>query len=135
MPYMLLCINKTVNGLLSDEKLDMTDKEFREEYKPLQVPAHFDAEAPVEEQTLYALGQLGSGTADEVVIKIKELLADENAGKDLIAGVHHFLTEWYTKGLLSSTVEENGDMRYSLQKITEANDGRVNPDLLAPGLD
>ncbi len=113
----------------------MTDKEFREEYKPLQVPAHFDAEGTIEDQTLYALAQLGSATADEVVIKVKKLLADENAEKDVIAGVHHALTEWHTKGLLASKTEENGDLRYNLHKITEANDGHVNPDLLAPGLD
>ncbi len=113
----------------------MTDKEFREEYKPLQVPAHFEADATVEEQTLYALAQLGTATADEVVIKIKELQADENDEKDVIAGAHHALTQWHTKGLLTSNVDEKGDLHYSLQKITEANDGHVNPDLLAPGLD
>lgn len=111
----------------------MTDKEFREEYKPLQVPAHFDAEAPIADQTLYALGQLGSATADEVAGKLMDLHNDE-AGKDLIAGVHLILTEWHTKGLIAATDDEGG-LRYSLQKITEANDGHVNPDLLAPGLD
>jgi hypothetical protein len=111
----------------------MTDKEFREEYKPLQVPAHFDAEADISEQTLYALGQLGSATADEVSTKLKEL-HNNDAGKDIIAAVHLILTEWHTKGLIAAA-DENGGLRYSLQKITEANDGHVNPDLLAPGLD
>jgi hypothetical protein len=111
----------------------MTDKEFREEYKPLQVPAHFEAEAPITEQTLYALGQLGSATADEVATKLKEL-HNNSVGKDLIAGVHQALTEWHTKGLIAAA-DEDGGLRYSLQKVTEANDGHVNPDLLAPGLD
>ncbi|MGY3211578.1 hypothetical protein [Mucilaginibacter sp. HD30] len=111
----------------------MTDKEFREEYKPLNVPAHFDAAAAIEDQTLYALGQLGNATADEVAAKLMDLHNDA-AGKDLIAGVHHILTEWHTKGLIAAT-DEDGGLRYSLQKITEANDGHVNPDLLAPGLD
>lgn len=111
----------------------MTDKEFREEYKPLQVPAHFDAKATMADQTLYALGQLGSATADEVSTKLKELHNGE-AGKDLIAGVHQTLTEWHTKGLIAA-VDDDGGLCYSLQKITEANNGHVNPDLLAPGLD
>ncbi|MFD0749963.1 hypothetical protein ACFQZS_07410 [Mucilaginibacter calamicampi] len=111
----------------------MTDKEFREEYKPLQVPAHFDKTASIADQTLYALGQLGSATADEVAGELMNLHSDE-AGKDLIGGVHLILTEWHTKGLIAAT-DENGDLHYSLQKITEANDGHVNPDLLAPGLD
>lgn len=111
----------------------MTDKEFREEYKPLQVPAHFDAESSIADQTLYALGQLGTATADEVAGKLMELHNDE-AGKDLIGGVHNILTEWHSKGLIAVT-NEDGGLRYSLQKITEANDGHVNPDLLAPGLD
>jgi len=112
----------------------MTDKEFREEYKPLQVPAHFEAEASVHDQTLYALGQLGSATADEVCAKLKELHNNE-AGKELVGEVHSLLTEWHSKGLVASTTAENGDLHYGLQKITEANDGHVNPDLLAPGLD
>ena len=111
----------------------MTDKEFREEYKPLHVPAHFDGRAPIADQTLYALGQLRNGTADEVVNKLKELHSMD-AGKDIIASVHSLLTEWHTKGLIAAA-DENGGLRYSLQKITEANDGHVNPDLLAPGLD
>ncbi len=111
----------------------MTDKEFREEYKPLQVPAHFDENASMDEQTLYALGQLGSATADEVVNKIKEL-HEKDAGKDVIAEVHANLTEWHTKGLIAAT-DEGGGLRYNLQKVTEANDGNVDPDLLAPGLD
>ena len=111
----------------------MTDKEFREEYKPLQVPAHFNAQADLTEQTLYALGQLGHATADEVISKLKELHG-KDAGKDAIAQVHTQLTEWHTKGLIAATDDEGG-LRYSLQKVTEANDGHVNPELLAPGLD
>lgn len=112
----------------------MTDKEFREEYKPLQVPAHFDAAASTHDQVLYALAQLDNATADEVAAKLKELHNNEG-GKELVGQVHSLLTEWHNKGLIASNTEENGDLRYNLHKITEANDGHVNPDLLAPGLD
>lgn len=112
----------------------MNDQEFREQYKPLQVPAHFDKDGSVEDQTLFALAQLGQATADEVLTELKNLRQEDSADKALIAQVHGQLTEWYDKGLIAATHEEAG-LRYSLQKITEANDGSVNPDLLAPGLD
>jgi hypothetical protein len=111
----------------------MDDNEFREQYHPLRVPAHFEADASIEDKTLFAIGQLGRATADEVVAKLKELNGGES-DKLLIADVHQLLTTWYEKGLL--TGEQDGEnLYYSLQKITHANDGAVDPDLLAPGLD
>ena len=44
------------------------------------------------------------------------------------------LTNLYELGLLKGS-EVNGEMEYNLSKITHANDGAVDPDLLAPGLD
>lgn len=111
----------------------MNDQEFRDAYQPLQVPAHFDESSELSDQTLFALAQSGSATADEVVIKLKEL-KNGDSEKSFIADVHQLLTGWYEKGLIAG-IEENGELKYSLQKITEANDGKVNPDLLAPGLD
>jgi hypothetical protein len=48
--------------------------------------------------------------------------------------VKHVLTDLYDKGLLSGRYE-HGHMYYNLAKVTGANDGAVNPELLAPGLD
>ncbi len=45
----------------------MTDQEIRKQYQPLQIPAHFDQSAPLNQQILFALAQIGHGTADEVV--------------------------------------------------------------------
>ncbi|MFD2873742.1 hypothetical protein ACFS5N_14750 [Mucilaginibacter ximonensis] len=111
----------------------MTDEQFREQYHPLHVPAHFEAGAPLADHILFALAQLGTGTADEIISKLKEL--DESLeDKLLIADVHAQLTQWHTQGLLAAD-EQDGSLVYSLQKITAGNDGAVDPDLLAPGLD
>lgn len=118
---------------MAKNKSFMNDQQFREAYQPLQVPAHFDQKSDLAEQTLFALAQLGKATADEVVIKLKEM-RNANDEKSFVAGVHQLLTEWYEKGLIAG-IEENSELQYSLQKITESNDGKVNPDLLAPGLD
>lgn len=111
----------------------MNDQEFRKQYQPLQVPAHFDENGPIADQTLFALALLDTATADEVVGEIKVLRKGE-VDKALIAGVHEQLTEWYEKGLITG-IEEDGELDYTLHKITKPNEGRVDPDLLAPGLD
>ena len=112
----------------------MNDEEFREKFQPLQVPAHYDPQAAVTEQTLFALAQLGEATADEVVAKLKELQGGDATAKPLISGVHETLSEWYDNGLIAAR-ESGGDLRYNLQKVTEGNDGRVDPEKLAPWLD
>lgn len=101
----------------------MNDQEFHEKFQPLQVPANFNADAAVTEQTLYALGQLGEATADEIVSKIKSLHGGDSS-KLMISGIHEALAGWYERGLLGGT-EENGDLKYNLHKITEANSGKV----------
>ncbi len=111
----------------------MNDQEFRDLYHPLIIPAHFNADAGLDEQTLFALAQIGDGSIDEVVAKLNELHNFHNS-QDFIAAVHELLTGWYEKGLLSAANDE-GTLRFSLQKITKSNDGHVDPELLAPGLD
>lgn len=112
----------------------MNDEEFREKFQPLQVPAHFDPQAPVTEQTLYALAQLGEAGADEVVAKLKELQGSGAVAKPMISGVHETLTSWYDKGLIAGR-ESNGNLLYNLQKITEANDGKIYSESRPKGLD
>lgn len=111
----------------------MNDKEFREEFKPLHVPARLEDAEDFTGQVIFALAQLDSGSASEITIKLEELKGGQK-DKSLIAGVHAVLTELYGKGLLNGE-DENGDLKYNLHKITQANGGGVDPDLLAPGLD
>ncbi|MDB4921526.1 hypothetical protein [Mucilaginibacter sp.] len=113
--------------------MELSDEEFREEYKPIQIPSAYFPGDTQENKIIFALSELGEGTVTEVISKLEEL---EPAIKDdqLVALAKHILTSLYDKGLLKGT-DRAGIMHYNLSKITEANDGAVNPDNLAPGLD
>jgi hypothetical protein len=113
--------------------MNLTDEEFREEYKPLQVPAHFDATDTQENQMIYALAQVGEGTVEEIIAELEKL----NPGfsnEQTKTFVRVAMKALFEKGHLTGA-EKGGVMHYNLSKITQANDGATNPDLLAPGLD
>ncbi|MCD8740368.1 hypothetical protein LT679_07105 [Mucilaginibacter roseus] len=111
----------------------MDDQQFREEHKPLHVPAHFDNNAPLREQLAFALADIGEGNADEVIAQLLNLhqKMDDQA---LTAEAKALLAQWDKNGLVTVNTD-NGETRYNLHKITQANSGSVNPRLLAPGLD
>jgi hypothetical protein len=111
----------------------ITDEEFREQHKPLHVPSAYEQAKTIIDKIVFALADIGEGTADAVIRHLEELepTADQ---KPLIAATRELLTALYNNGHIAGH-EENGDLIYNLHKITQANDGAVNPDLLAPGLD
>ena len=113
--------------------MTLTDEQFREEFKPLQIPAAYSPDAKPEDKILYALAQLGEATSAEVTDKLEELGA---GAKDdhLIEYTDEFLTQAFKKGLLNGG-KKNGILTYNLSKVTHANEGTVDPDLLAPGVD
>lgn len=111
----------------------LTDEEFREQHKPLTVPASFIEARNETEQIIFALADLGEGTADEVTRHLIGL-ASAREPKALIADVHRVLTALHEDGRLAGR-EKDGNLVYNLHKITQANDGAVDPGLLAPGLD
>jgi hypothetical protein len=113
--------------------MSVSDEFFREQYKPLHVPAHYDFNASEQDRVLFALAIIGKGTVIEVANEMVKLEPGTTTD-DFIEPVAYELTSLYDKGLLKG-IEVNGDMEYNLSKITEANDGAVDPDLLAPGLD
>jgi len=106
--------------------MSISDEQFREEYKPLHIPAHFKDAVTEQDKVVFALAQIGEGTAAEVTQELTNNNATINA--DAI------LSHLFDKGLVNGE-EVNGEMSYNLSKITHANDGAVDPDLLAPGLD
>jgi hypothetical protein len=113
--------------------MTQSDEDFREEFKPLHIPAHFLAEDTQENKIIYALAQAGEGSAAQVIEKLEKLqpgIKDEQ----LVAITKQVLSHLYDKGLIRGR-EINGEMHYDLAKITHENEGEVNPDLLAPGLD
>jgi hypothetical protein len=94
--------------------MSLTDEEFREEYKPLQAPPHFDAADTRQNKMIFALAEMGEGSADDVIAEL-EKLEPGVTGEQLSALVHETLRRLYDKGLLTGS-EKNGVMRYNLHK-------------------
>ncbi len=111
----------------------MTDQEFREQYKPLHVPASFEEAGNETDKIVFALADIGNGTAKDITLHFEKLHSTANLKMPVI-NIPEALTELYNKGLITAQ-ELNGSLVYNLHKITEANEGGVNPELLAPGLD
>jgi predicted transcriptional regulator len=101
--------------------MKLSDEEFREEYKPLHIPSHFDQQDTQQNKAIYALAQIGEGTADKV-LKELETLQPGIVNEQVTALVKTILADLFDKGLLKGE-EHNGQMHYNLSKITEANDG------------
>jgi hypothetical protein len=101
----------------------MDDTEFKDQYKPIPVPARFTDANRLQDQVIFALAENGQGTADEITKTLESLIPDA-PNKEVIANVHHVLSGLYEKGLIAGR-ESNGNLIYSLQKITQANSGKV----------
>jgi isopentenyl diphosphate isomerase/L-lactate dehydrogenase-like FMN-dependent dehydrogenase len=102
----------------------LTDDEFREEYKPLYIPAHFEVQDTQQNKIVFALAQLGEGSAADVITEL-ETLQPGITDDQLKAITKTILADLYDKGLLKGE-EHNGQMQYNLSKITEANDGSTD---------
>ncbi|MEO3406391.1 hypothetical protein AAFN85_20935 [Mucilaginibacter sp. CAU 1740] len=102
----------------------LTDDEFREEYKPLYIPAHFEVQDTQQNKIVFALAQLGEGSAADVITEL-ETLQPGITDDQLKAITKTVLADLYDKGLLKGE-EHNGQMQYNLSKITEANDGSTD---------
>jgi|SRR5665213_2718125 len=113
--------------------MTLTDEEFREEYKPLYIPAHYNEADTQENKIVYALAQLGEGTVTDVIAKLEQL-EPNITNQQLTVMTKQVLTSLYDRGLLKGA-DQRGQMHYNLSKVTEPNKGAVDPDLLAPGLD
>ncbi|EOR96559.1 hypothetical protein ADIARSV_0190 [Arcticibacter svalbardensis MN12-7] len=113
--------------------MTVSDQSFRDEFKPLYIPSSFHQEDTQENKIVFALAQIGDGDTDEIASKLEELEPGSST-PEMTAFMEAVLSGLFNKGLLKG-VEQNGKMRYNLSKITKANDGEINPDLLTPGLD
>jgi hypothetical protein len=113
--------------------MTLTDEEFREEYKPLHVPSHFDPADTQENKMIFALAHIGEGTAEDVLAELQKL-EKAPVSKQQEALTRETLKLLYKKGLLTGS-ELSGVVHYDLSKITRANTGDTDPDPLAPGLD
>lgn len=113
--------------------MSLSDKEFREAFKPLQIPADYHSAEGQQDKILYALAQLGEGTSREVTNKLLELDPDMN-NDQLIEQTDALLNSLFEKGLLNGG-EKEGKIHYNLSKVTQANEGAVDPRLIEPGMD
>lgn len=53
--------------------MSLTDEEFREQHKPLHVPAAYNEAHSVMDKVIFALADIGAGTAEEVSGILKNL--------------------------------------------------------------
>ncbi|WP_462266098.1 hypothetical protein [Mucilaginibacter sp.] len=102
--------------------MDIADELFHDEYKPLVIPAHFSADDSMRNQVLFALSQLGAGTAIQTATKLHQLDQQYNKA-ELQKNAEEILTGLFDKGLLKGSPDEKGEMVYNLSKITETNTG------------
>lgn len=113
--------------------MTISDQQFREEFKPLHIPSHYDGDDTEQNKIVFALARIGQGTADDVTDELVSL--DGTINKEYFKDASStILKHLFDKGLIKGD-EIDGQTHYNLSKITRANDGEVDPDLLAPGLD
>jgi hypothetical protein len=112
--------------------MTLSDHDFREEFKPIAIPASYDLNDTLENRALFALASLGEANGDEVFGKMRAF--EPNIKEVTTKFIKQYLFTLYEKGLLKGN-KNGSSIRYNLSKITVPNDGYVDPDLLKPGLD
>jgi hypothetical protein len=111
----------------------LSDEQFREEFKPLHVLPAYPENGSLEDKILFALAACGEAGVTKVCDKLVEL-EPRLIREDLSERVNAYLKMQFDKGLLNGGTR-HGERYYNLNKITQTNEGAVDPDLLAPGLD
>ena len=105
------------------QMMSITDEEFREQHKPLYVPASYEKAQTIKDKVIFALADIGNGTVEQVVKRLEEL-SPEADHKPIIAATHDILTRLFQNGQLTGT-DKDGDIVYKLDKITQANSGKA----------
>lgn len=103
----------------------ITDDAFNEEFKPLHIPSAYHANDSWKDKTVFALAEIGAGTAEDVAGKLVALDAginNEEAKNQATA----ILTTLFNKGLIKGTQLHHG-MMYNLSKILIQNSGSTHP--------
>ncbi|WP_345955316.1 hypothetical protein [Mucilaginibacter sp. PAMB04168] len=108
--------------------MNKADQSFNEEFKPVAPPEAYHADDSWQNKVLYALAQLGEGTAPDVAAKLTEYEPQE-APQNLHREAEKVLMNLYDKGLIKGT-QQDGEVSYNLSKITHSNTGGTDPELL-----
>ena len=91
--------------------MTLNEEEFREEYKPLYIPAHYEEADTQENKIVYALAQLGSGTVTDVIKKLEELEPNITTPQ-FTALAKQVLARLYDKGIINGS-DMHGRMYYN----------------------
>ncbi len=91
-------------------------------FEPIHVPYRYNEQDSTEQKIIFALGQLGEATADELIIKLKQVNADETITETEAAET---LKNLYDQGLIKGE-NYQGRLSYNLSKIEKPNTGRTN---------
>lgn len=91
-------------------------------FEPIHVPYRYNEQDSTEQKIIFALGQLGEATADELIIKLKQVNADETITETEAAET---LKNLYDQGLIKGENHQNR-LSYNLSKIEKPNTGRTN---------
>ncbi len=108
--------------------MNKADQSFNEQFKPVAPPEAYHPEAGWQDKVLYALAQLGEGTAPDVAAKLTEY-EPKTAPQELHRHAEQVLIALYEKGLIKG-LEQDGEVSYNLSKVTSPNVGGTDPDLL-----
>jgi hypothetical protein len=111
-----LCSLTEISFLFKPIIMSQSDEEFRDEFKPLQVPPYFDPAISNQDKVVFALAQLGEGSAEDVILELSKYHSH----------VDHvpYLQVLFDKGLIKGEMS-GGVMHYNLGKITTPNQGKV----------
>lgn len=91
-------------------------------FEPIHVPYRYNEKDSTEQKVIFALGQLGEGTVNEIIIKLKQVNADETITETEAAEI---LKNLYDQGLIKGE-EHQGQLSYNLSKIEKPNTGRTD---------
>ena len=96
--------------------MNQNDEAFRDEFKPLHVPPYFNPADSKQDQVVYALAQIGTGSAEDVIME----LSRHGSSVDPVP----YLEVLFDKGLIRGE-EIDSVMHYDLGKIITPNDGKT----------
>jgi len=105
--------------------MSLSDEEFRNQYKPLQVSAHYADAVTQEQKVIFALAQIGEGTVADVIIELGKLEMG-TLDSHLKIATKPILLSLYEQGHLTGG-DHDGKLFFNLSKITRENGGSVNP--------
>lgn len=90
---------------------------------PLQVPAEYDPKASLQNRAVFALADLGKGTAKQVASKLA-VLGDGDADE---TRVKEILEALFNKGLVNGS-DDDHSREYDLSKETRPHRGHIDTD-------